>query len=48
MKNKRYKKEETVLSCSGVEFLSKTQADDGKAGSQNGSVLRCSFHDCLG
>lgn len=32
MKNKRYKKEETVLSCSGVEFLSKTQADDGKEG----------------
>lgn len=30
MKNKRYKKDETVLPRSGVEFLSKTQADDRK------------------
>lgn len=30
MKNKHYNKDETMLPCSGVEFLSKTQADDGK------------------
>lgn len=30
MKNKRYKEDETVLPRSGVELLSKTQADNGK------------------
>lgn len=48
MKNKRYKKDETVLPCFGVEFLAKHKLMMGKAGSQNGSVLRCSFRDCLG